>query len=173
VNDLKQVLAYLAGGVLMGALLGWLLCAQCNKPPVITTGITDTIIVSKPTKPDTVYKDREHIAVKIKRDTTRIIDTLFVPDVNVNFSDDTVCWSFADSVRGAKIGAEICSKNIPKEKPLDLKAMLTIQLPPDTTREISRIDTVSRTTPFYRDWKSYALLIAIAVSAGLATGHIR
>jgi hypothetical protein len=67
-NDLKQVLAFIAGGVLIGALLGWLLCAQCNKCPETATTITapDTCRDTTPNLPLIVTKPKLTVLKPLK-----------------------------------------------------------------------------------------------------------
>ena len=65
----------------------------------------------------------------------------------------------------AFIRAEMCSREFPRQKPLDLSGLITYRAAPDTEHIQLRIDTVSRSDGFWMRAGRYAIG---AVAGGMA-----
>jgi hypothetical protein len=150
--------------LLAGIIIGYPIGKGCNKCPEIKVGTETTLVTI--THYDTVitHKTKEQIKV------IKVYEK--VPDTTSNAVDSTVCYNFDETEKdGAYIAVNVCSDSLPATKPLDLKANISYQAPPDTGRTIFRTDTVSidKTMPFYKDWKFY-LATTLALVGGLFLG---
>ncbi len=153
--------AVLIIGVALGIPIG-----RCSKPlPVIKTGVSivhDSIVTH-----DTVsVKDSVWLSPEIKTVYKSIHDTVNKVQTFVAVKDTTPCYSISGtSPRGTYARAQLCSKLFPIEKPLDLSAIMEIKDASDTDKIITRIDTIERKQPFYKDWKTYAIIILSGIIA--------
>lgn len=163
----------IVAALVLGGILGYLFGK--NLKPYIKIGsettlvnviVHDTVVTEKTVEDISSNKKVIYVPKYIYVDSSKQTDTIQVEDTSV-------CYSFEEYEKdGAYIKAEICSDSLPIVKPLDLRGILTYKAPPDTERHIMRIDTVMRTTnlPFYKDWKTYGLGLAVAIIAGIVIG---
>lgn len=157
--------------LLIGIMIGFPIGQGCKKCPEVkpgTTVIIDTITVHDTIKTE---KTRDEITVvKKKKPAPAVKDT---PTVVVpQKPDSTVCYDFDEREKdGAYIKVDVCSDSLPVVKPLDLKATIFYQAPPDTAKKIFRVDTVmvNKTTPLYKDWRFYVGL-TLALVGGVFLG---
>jgi hypothetical protein len=180
-KSIKSAAIYLMVAAVIFTLFGWMLHAQCNPPPVITPGEPDTNLTIKLPKPDT-SRPQPIISIKPRprppatqpqHDSTLDTSRAHGPAEGPRIEDSSVCWEFKDTTaQKAIISMEICSSELPRKKPVDLSTWMVLALPPDTMAEIFRMDTVHVSTPAYKDWKVYTILLLILTTAGAATGHI-
>jgi len=76
------------------------------------------------------------------------------------------CLSVEDTSNGAYARMTFCSRELPVERPADLRGTLELVLPPDTTRayEYLRVDTVRVMVPTSKRW---ALTVGTHAGYGL------
>jgi hypothetical protein len=125
-----------------------------KKCPTIKAGITviDTVIIH-----DTVRTVTTDVTEKIKPVITyvKVRDTITNTVIAVAQIDTERCYEFKDTIQGAYLSAEICSKFFPVKKPLDLTGSFTFVPAPDT--QFVRIDTVMYNKPFFKEPKNYII----------------
>ena len=123
-KDLKLLLYISVIAFLVGACVGAVLGHWTKKCPEIITGseTTETVIALHDTIRDTVS------VIKILREKSR--------------AGSTSCYMFeSDPEDGAHIQAKVCSDSLPLNDP-SLYGEISYTAPPDTTKIISRVDTV-------------------------------
>jgi hypothetical protein len=145
--------------IVFGLVVGYLVTNHFKKCPEIKVGketttvnviVHDTIITTKTVKQFVV---------------TRVIDTVMIGDSIVQ--DSANCYSFDENENdGSYIKAEMCSKELPAVKPLDLRGNIIYKPRSDSIKVISRIDTVGHFIPFYQSWQTYAVAVGAAVLGG-------
>lgn len=124
------------------------------KCPEIKSGITliDTIIVH-----DTITSIITDVKERIKPviNYVKVYDTISNTTTIVTVIDTAICYKIEDTIAGAYLGAEICSKAFTFKKPLDLTGSFTYLPAPDTQK--IRIDTVTYSKPFFKEPRNYII----------------
>jgi len=154
--------------VLLLIVLGIFIGQKTAKCPKITIGqeiIIDSVIVH-----DTIISKKQFNDIKAEIKIIKQInkDTLNDSIAITENNDTTTCFSIEEIENdGANIKASICSDSF-KLKPSDLHGEIIYQAAPDSIKIISRVDTVAiiQTVPFYKDWKTYMIMILSSLIAG-------
>lgn len=158
--------------LIIGGILGFLIGKKYDKPIISEIKVGSETTYVNIVKYDTIvnYKYRDQIRVVNKIDTIKIIDT--ISNTIVSKEDSTICYSFNEKEKdGAYISVDVCSDSLPRQKPLDLMASIKYQAPPDTSKTIFRVDTITFTKekPIFKDWKFY-LMTTLGVIGGVYVG---
>jgi hypothetical protein len=137
--------------IVIGFLFGWMVkpvkkCPEHKCPEIVA--VSDTIITH-----DTVKTPVYRSEIRYTRDTVH--DT--IEGKPVTYGEN--CYLIEDEKQG--VTAEICSKEFPSYKPLDLHGSIVVARSPDTQRTIRYVDTVR--IPPARKW--------FAISVGPYIGY--
>jgi hypothetical protein len=145
---------------ILGVSLAWfLLVFLCqDKPPAVIPGtpvaVVDTVII------------HDTVRVSIPRDKI-VVRVVPAAETDTTLAEEAVCYGVENALEsGGVIGAEVCSRVFPKEKPEDIKFNLFYKPGNDTIRSFLRIDTIPKIIykkPVISPWT--ALIVGVAAGS--------
>ena len=139
---MKRKLLYgIVGTTFMVLFATTLICDDKKLEVVDPVIVTDTVIV-KVIEYDTFVKHVNRTSIKYRERVIR--DTVFASSPSAVNEKSNNCFSVEDTQSGAYIKAEFCSKEFPKEKPLDLTGTIEYSPPSDTVKALTYISKPSK-----------------------------
>jgi hypothetical protein len=162
---MRNFIIVLVIGLVIGLLIGGFAGYHLRQCPQVVSTKTDTVVTYihvKDTVNTMISKDSIKVVWKVvpKHDTIKIVDTKPVMDT-------TICYEFEQVQKdSAFTKVQLCSDSLPKQKPLDLQAIFTYVPPPYKEKVVTNTVTIIKPTPYFKDWKTYALMTLAAAAAG-------
>jgi len=164
---MRDFIIVLVIGLVVGLLLGGWAGYALKQCPQVVSAKTDTVVTYvhiKDTASTVISKDSIKVVWKVVpkyvHDTITIADTKPVMDTSI-------CYEFEKVQKdSAFTKVQLCSDSLPKQKPLDLQAIFTYVPPPYKEKIVTNTVTIQKPTPYYKDWKTYALLVLSAAATG-------
>jgi hypothetical protein len=162
---MRNFIIVLVIGLVIGLLIGGFSGYHLRQCPQIVSTKTDTVVTYvhvKDTVTSVVSKDIIKVVQKVV--PMYVHDTIKIADAQ---PDTTTCYEFEQVQKdSAFTKVQLCSDSLPETKPLDLQAIFTYVPPPYKEKVITNTVTIQKPTPYYKDWKTYALLVLSAAATG-------
>lgn len=164
---MRNFIIVLVIGLVVGLLIGGFAGYNLRQCPQVVSTKTDTVVTYvhiKDTVNTVVSKDSIRVVQKVV--PKYIHDTIKVADEKP-VMDTSTCYEFEQVQKdSAFTKVQLCSDSLPKKKPVDLQAIFTYVPPPYKEKIVTNTVTIMKPTPYYKDWKTYALMVLSAAAVG-------
>lgn len=163
---MKNFITVLVIGLVIGLLIGGFSGYHLRQCPQVASAKTDTVVTYVHVKDTGISEVSKDVIKVVQKVVPKYVhDTIKIADQPV--MDTTICYEFEQVQKdSAYTKVQLCSDSLPKNKPLDLRAIFTYVPPPYKEKIITNTVTIQKPTPYYKDWKTYALLVVSAAATG-------